>query len=367
MANSTIDASEPQYEVFIQALTYFLGPSLPLAFFIKICLICCQGRQKHRKNSPSQLEKSIPLPLLIFGWIVNGLYATAFLIEAIMALQTYAKSQSDDDHVSCLVFFLIMSLGFANYFASLCLVADHRSFDSLDFLRYRLVTICFLLSNVQSIRFWLYLTWPGVHAGTSSSRVYYMGLVLDIIYQSWSIEKVKNYEVRYDTVTIQKKYRARDEVLNLYASQTILAYLFLVLLNLVLLCCQLLSVNANKSALLTFSVILYYMTAVRPFAAHMFILLCESDVSKNLIQYVILPLFVLIISPCLLLCLIIRTAYLGAFSLCYVTLRPVSSVQENLKRDENLNQLIASLKIKDKQSAVQNFLDSRIRPFDIDI
>ena len=100
-----------------------------------------------------------------------------------MALQTYAKSQSDDDHVSCLVFFLIMSLGFANYFASLCLVADHRSFDSLDFLRYRLVTICFLLSNVQSIRFWLYLTWPGVHAGTSSSRVYYMGLVLDIIYQ----------------------------------------------------------------------------------------------------------------------------------------------------------------------------------------
>ena len=134
------------------------------------------------------------------------------------------------------------------------------------------------------------------------------------------------------------------------------------------------------------------MTAVRPFAAHMFILLCESNVSKTMIQYVILPLFVLIISPCLLLCLIIRTAYLGknknvtpvayvinaftiivtfvisgAFSLCYVTLRPVSSVQENLKRDENLNQLIASLKIKDKQSAVQNFLDSRIRPFDIDI
>lgn len=62
---------------------------------------------------------------------------------------------------------------------------------------------------------------------------------------------MKNYEVRYDTVAVQKKYRARDEVLNLYASQTILAYLFLVLLNLVLLCCQLLSVNANKSALLS--------------------------------------------------------------------------------------------------------------------
>ena len=45
----------------------------------------------------------------------------------------------------------------------------------------------------------------------------------------------------------------------------------------------------------------------------------------------------------------------------------MSSVQENIKRDENLNQLIASLKIKDKNSAVQNFLDSRIRPFDIDI
>lgn len=64
-------------------------------------------------------------------------------------------------------------------------------------------------------------------------------------------------------------------------------------------------------AILALSIILYYMTAIRPFAAHMFILLCESDVSKAMIQYVILPLFVLIISPCLLLCLIIRTAYLG--------------------------------------------------------
>ena len=123
------------------------------------------------------------------------------------------------------------------------------------------------------------------------------------------------------------------------------------------------------------------MTAIRPFAAHMFILLCESQVQKKIIQYFLLPLFVLLISPCLLLCLIIRTAYLGkkfsasnrinydlgAFSMCYFTLRPVSSVHENLKRDENLNSLIASLKVKDKDSAVQSFLNSRIRPFDIDI
>ena len=53
--------------------------------------------------------------------------------------------------------------------------------------------------------------------------------------------------------------------------------------------------------------------------------------------------------------------------MCYFTLRPVSSVHENLKRDENLNSLIASLKVKDKDSAVQSFLNSRIRPFDIDI
>ena len=53
------------------------------------------------------------------------------------------------------------------------------------------------------------------------------------------------------------------------------------------------------------------MTAARAFAAHMFVLLCESEVDKRLIQNLILPLFVLIISPCLLLCMIIRTAYLG--------------------------------------------------------
>lgn len=68
-------------------------------------------------------------------------------------------------------------------------------------------------------------------------------------FKSWSIEKVKNYEIKYDGVPIQKKYRARDEVLNLYSSQTILAYLFLILLNLVLLCCQLLSIDINKSIL----------------------------------------------------------------------------------------------------------------------
>ena len=90
-------------------------------------------------------------------------------------------SGTDTDHISCLIFFLLMTLGYANYFVSLCAVVDHRSFDSLDFLRYRLTSICYLMSNIQSIRFWLYATL--VTATTSSSRIYYMALVLDIIYQ----------------------------------------------------------------------------------------------------------------------------------------------------------------------------------------
>ena len=113
--------------------------------------------------------------------------------------------------------------------------------------------------------------------------------------------------------------------------------------------------------------------------------------------------FVIFIFPCLVLCLIVRIIHLGTkpiqsatltkpclglFAIFYFILRPLSSVNDNLLRDEKLNSLIvigsifysymsfvlkilelieAALKIDGEGSAIQNFLKNRIETFDIKI
>ena len=120
------------------------------------------------------------------------------------------------------------------------------------------------------------------------------------------------------------------------------------------------------------------MCCVRQMAAHVFVLLCETPtpVKYSWILYFALSVFVFFIMPCLILCLIFRVihlgkyfhtpylfdktfwanlffekffftkkimqfvTFLGLFSIFYFVLRPLSSVEDNLARDEKLNELI---------------------------
>ena len=132
--------------------------------------------------------------------------------------------------------------------------------------------------------------------------------------------------MNYDTIPVNEKLRARDELINLYSSQSILIYLIFSIFHILLLCCSIFYIliskmvfygksqkwlhNLSTPIISVAGGLFWYLCCVRPFASHLFIMLTEHKAPK-LVLYLTLGVFVLLISPCLILCLILRTIHLG--------------------------------------------------------
>ena len=67
----------------------------------------------------------------------------------------------------------------------------------------------------------------------------------NLCFQCISIDKTKDFEVNYDTIPVNEKLRARDELINLYSSQSILIYLIFSVFHILLLCCGIFYILIN--------------------------------------------------------------------------------------------------------------------------
>jgi len=348
---------------FLLSVRRFWYSALSFILIFLLIKVFLVWKHAKAKGSPEQIELSISIGVILFCWLLNGMYATAAALETQYFWEIYHKSRSSEALLYLIFHYVILLFYLINFIYSLLAISDHRSFSQLEFLRFRLVSCAYFQVTAEVLHFILY-SQPTIRH--DFSKIFFIALLLDIIFQCISIDKTKDFEVNYDTIPVNEKLRARDELINLYSSQTILIYLIFSVFHILLLCCGIFYILINTMVFYVAGGLFWYLCCVRPFASHLLIMLTEHKASKPIL-YLTLIVFVLLISPCLILCLILRTIHLGMFSIIYFTMRPLSSVDDNLKRDEKLNTLISSLKCKGKGSAIQNFIEHRIRPFGIDI
>ena len=141
---------------------------------------------------------------------------------------------------------IIFSVGIFTISISLmCIFPSHCRSSSFYFIFPTLDTSQFCKSVFHRSHPWYHL--PGKNNVWWQFKSWWQYFGDKMYFQCISIDKTKDFEVNYDTIPVNEKLRARDELINLYSSQSILIYLIFSIFHILLLCCSIFYILINTT------------------------------------------------------------------------------------------------------------------------
>ena len=234
-----------------------------------------------------------------------------------------------------------------------------QTMSPLQFLKYRLLSITYFESYFLSLLYYTisYNTWY-------FSGVIYAGIAFDIVFTILVL--IFTYEFNpMETIGIDGvKINARNDVLNLYtfhATLLLFIYLFIICIFEILL--QHGQLNLDRVWFYSIVNIFWYLLSVRSFAAHFYMIQVMKSKSTTAIRFFKAIVFLYLTSPCLILCLVIRTLHLFLYSLYMIVSRFDKRRYADAVRKWKF--LVSTLYFTGENSAIKQFIKARIEPLGI--
>ena len=308
-----------------------------------------------QKGGENSTPHNVYNQLVYLAIIKNLFYAT----DCIFQIENYFRSTSIYATNEILTYFSMLIFSMLNYLFTIYHFDFTAGMCPLKFLKYRLLSIAYLESY-----FLLFLFFTSFHEKRYFCGVIYAAIILDIIFEILVFIFTHIFNPPESLGIGKHQINAKNDVLNLYSFHaSILAFIFLIIIFTFQMCARILGANFKIKIFYIIGDIFWYFLAVRSFAAHFYMVQVMRPKTKLCLRFLNAIIFLYLTSPCLILCLLVRSLHLLFISL-YLLCVSCNEIrfQKALARWRYIK---STLHWSGENSAIEQFIRARIEPLGI--